>query len=319
MLSRPPRTWLSLLLGGAALFAANCSTDEHRTLAYGERVSSGSSGDLTGNSGAPSGDAGGSKGEAGTPHDEAAAGEHSAAVGGQPGGGGNGPGLGGANGAGAASGTASGGTAGAVVGGSGGTSDASAGNSGTGGSSGTGGRPDDGPCGDLDQNGVQDCQETLAKNSTFDASAASWSADPGVTAVWRAEDARGGKASGSVSLTFTSDVSGPGWTLAALGQCVPAWGEQEFEVGARSFIPDGQSGGQAQISLAMFGEDDCAGSFLEAKAPVTSTQSGSWQPLHGTTKMAAGTRSALVRLALSKPGSQASLEVRFDDILIRKK
>jgi hypothetical protein len=35
--------------------------------------------------------------------------------------------------------------------------------------------------------------------------------------------------------------------------------------------------------------------------------------------MPAGTRSVLVRLAASKPGSQVSLEVHFDDILFRKK
>jgi hypothetical protein len=55
---------------------------------------------------------------------------------------------------------------------------------------------DAGACGDLDQNGVQDCDETVARNPRFDASAEDWLADPGVTQVWQAEDARGKAGSG---------------------------------------------------------------------------------------------------------------------------
>jgi hypothetical protein len=196
---------------------------------------------------------------------------------------------------------------------------ANGGTSGSAGSAGTGGKPDDGPCGDIDQNGVQDCQETVAKNPTFDADANSWDAELNLTEVWKSDDARGTHGSGSLSVTFTTGTASPSWASSAASQCLPAWGETEFELGARAYIPAGQAGGNAQISLAIFGNDDCAGSFMGTTTPALSAEVGSWQVLHSSVKLPAGARSVLVRLITSKPGSQASLQVSFDDVLFREK
>jgi hypothetical protein len=137
--------------------------------------------------------------------------------------------------------------------------------------------------------------------------------------MWKSDDARGTHGSGSLSLTFTTATTNPGWATGAASQCLPAWGEKQFELGARAFIPTGQGGGTAQVSLAMFGNDDCAGSFMGTTAPALSTQAGSWQVLHSSVTLPAGTRSVLVRLALAKPGTQASLQANFDDVLFREK
>jgi hypothetical protein len=284
------------------VIAAGCAVDEQRDLSYGVGVSSGSASSLTeaagegGGGSAGSGDAGDRAIKVGETPDNS-----------RPGTASGGSGSGSAN----VSGSANAGNT--SLGGS-----ATNGGGSSGGFAGSGGMVDDGPCGDIDQNGVQDCQETLVTNATFDANADAWVADFGVNKLWQATDARG-KVSGSVSLTFATSNGGAGWVLAAIGQCLPAWSEQEFEVGGRSFIPAAQSGGRAEISLATFGEDGCQGSFLQSVVPALSAQAGSWQPLHGSAKMPAGTRSVLVRLAAAKPGSQASLEAQFDDILFRKK
>ena len=192
------------------------------------------------------------------------------------------------------------------------------GGSSPGGSAGTGGaQPDGGPCGDLDQNGVQDCDETLVANSAFNTDVQKWDADPSMTTAWQSSDARGAQASGSMSLKFVTPTSGQGWAIAAAGQCIQAWGEQGFELGARVFIPKDQAGGNAQIGLVFLGEDDCAGSFLGTTTPALTTQAGAWQVLRTSARLPAGTRSALVRLAVTKPGTQASLEAHFDSVLFR--
>lgn len=190
---------------------------------------------------------------------------------------------------------------------------------GGGGSAGTGGTPDDGPCGDIDQNGVQDCQETIAKNATFDADTTGWDTEFNLTEAWKADDARSTHGSGSLSITFTTANPNGGWASGAASQCLPAWGEKQFELGARAFIPNGQGAGNAQINLAIFGNDDCAGSFMGTTTPAIAAQAGSWQVLHSSVKLPAGARSVLVRLAATKPGSQASLQVSFDDVLFREK
>jgi len=324
-MSLPPSLAVRRLLWCAPfVIAGACSVDQGRGLSYG--VSNGSANSLTeaagegsgGNgSGSGPGDAGESAAPGGAPNGSSAgvaSGGNSPASGGEPSHEAGAPSV-----AGSAV-VVGGNNAGGVANGGQTSQGGSVTNGGSSGSTsaGSGGTVDDSPCGDVDQNGVQDCQETLAKNAAFDTNVDGWIADPGVTKVWQADDARG-KASGSVRLTFATSNGGSGWVLAAVGQCVPAWSEQEFEVGARSFIPTGQGGGRSEVSLAVFSEDDCHGGFLDSLVPVLSAETGSWQSLHGNVKMPAGTRSVLVRLAASKPGSQASLEVHFDDILFRKK
>lgn len=297
------------------LLVVGCPVDQDRGLSYGVGVSSGSASSLTeageGGGGAVAGVGSGGATMGGTPENTAqggAAGQEERGQAGESASGGSTAPTAGSSNAGGGSTSGSGGAGGS----------SSTGGTALAGAAGSGGKPDDGVCGDLDQNNVQDCQETLAKNSTFDANADGWVADPGISKVWQAADARG-KSSGSMRLDFATTSASSSWVLAAAGQCLPAWSDDELEVGARSFIPDGQAGGRAEVSLAIFTEDDCHGGFLDSLVPVQSSETGSWQALHGSVKMPAGTRSVLVRLAASKPGSQASLQVQFDDILIRKK
>lgn len=303
------------------LAVAGCPVDESRDLTYGVGMTRGSASSLTeGGSESDGGNGEGAHGgvNTGGAHDGGGAGKNGAAGSpasdaGAPAGGV--PSFGGGGGSSSTSG--SGGAGGSVLAGNGGSGSGTAGTSA--GSSGTGGKPDDSPCGDLDQNSVQDCQETLAKNAAFDSNVDQWLADPGVTKAWRLDEARDGMPSGGLSVTFTTGGASSGWALGAVGQCLPAWTDEEFEVGARCLVPADQGGGSAQLSLAIFAEDDCKGSLLESRTPVLSAQIGSWRALHGSVKMPAGTRSVLVRLAAAKPGPQTTLEVHFDDILFRKK
>ena len=79
------------------------------------------------------------------------------------------------------------------------------------------------------------------------------------------------------------------------------------------------AGAYYDTRTALIGNDDCAGRFLGSTTPVLTALAGTWQALRSSAKLAAGTRSVMVRLALAKPGTQPSLEARFDDILLREK
>jgi len=328
MISALPASTRRAFWCASLVLLAGCSVED-RALNYGaSAISSGSSSGLTaaggdagqGSSGGEAGDAPGAGGTAGENTDGGAR-----AAAGTAGGGRAPTETGGAASTGGvaptAGNSASGGVSGGGLSGSGGMS-GSGGAGGSGGASGSGGsagKPDEGPCGDIDQDGVQDCQETIAKNPGFDADVKSWDVDFNLTQAWKNEDARGTTGSGSMSVVFTTAVGDSSWAAGAASQCLPAWGEKQFELGARAFIPAGQGAGTAQLSLALFGSDDCAGNFLGTTTPALSIQTGAWQVLHSSVKLPAGTRSVLVRLTATKPGTQATLEVHFDDVLFREK
>lgn len=298
------------------LMLTDCSVEE-RTLEFGFAVGSKShseAGSSGGDESEASGGDGGSLGAMG-PGD---GGEPAAPVGGRPPSSGGAPADGG-EGVGATGGSsmAGGGGNGGAASGSGGSGGSP--NGGAGGSSGTGGSPDAGTCGDIDLNGVEDCDETLVANASFGQAVAEWTAEANIDQAWSASDARGKPGSGSIIVTNAKPGQGEGWGVAGTGQCLPAAGGEVYEIGARAQIPTGQAQGRATIMLAIFGNDDCQGTFLKSVTPALLAATGDWQVLRGSAKMPPATRSFYVRLAAEKPNAQPSLEVRFDDVLVRQK
>jgi hypothetical protein len=212
-----------------------------------------------------------------------------------------------------------GGAPGAGTGNTAGT-DANAGSINNGGS---GGNPDvepgNFPCGNLNRNDVDDCAETLVANSRFDASGSSWDNEGTLLQTWKAEDARGGAGSGSLSLINTNVVPGAiGKTGLASHQCLLAWTGDEFELGARVRIAAGQGSGEAGVNLIFFGGDGCEGDVLGGKDVAFTSETGKWVVVRNKLEIPAGTRSARVRLMIAKPFEQASFEAQFDDVLVVK-
>jgi len=189
------------------------------------------------------------------------------------------------------------------------------------GSGGSGGEPFISPCGDLNQNRVDDCEETLVQNSRFDTASSSWSADanPKLLQAWDGVDARAQTGSGSLLVLNTNVVEGTGNTSLGSGQCLVAWGNQTFEFGARALMKAGQGGGKAAINVLVFGQDACSGDVIQGITPSTVSVAGAWQVVSGAARMPPAARSMLVRLVASKPFAQSSLEVLFDDVLVREK
>jgi hypothetical protein len=204
-----------------------------------------------------------------------------------------------------------------------GGSSVNGGTGGSGGSGGSGGDPDVEPgnfaCGNLNRNGVDDCVETLVKNSRFDTSGADWDAESSLAQLWKPDNARGGSGSGSLLLTNTTVVpGGTGKTALASHQCVVAWGGDQFEVGARVHMAGGQGGGVAGINLIFYGNDGCDGTLLGGQDVAFASETDRWVVVRNQLSIPAGTRSARVRLTVAKPFAQPSLEAQFDDVLVVK-
>lgn len=216
-----------------------------------------------------------------------------------------------------------------ALGGAGGA--AGAGGSGGSGSSGRAGRSGDGglgaggggggaPCGDLDQDRVDDCAETLIQNSRFDLDVRYWVAEVLTTQAWDPRNARSGTGSGSMLISNVAPVdSALGAFMAGGHQCLQVTAGASYEVAVRALIPGGQPAGEAALNVQVFGADDCAGSFLQAQTLASTTDVDTWSVLEGEISTPPSARSMWVRLAASKPFTQATLVALFDDVLVRQK
>jgi hypothetical protein len=308
-----PALWLAVIIAG-------CGVDE-RPLSFtiGEHTSPDGSGSSGGNPDVTS------SGQGGGASTDSGAGAGSEPVGGRGGmNGGGKPAVGGRAGS-SANGGANGGqhmNGGSANGGvaSGGASIGGASVAGMGGMAGSGGAPLIFPCGDLNQNYVDDCAETLVKNSRFDTDTKGWEAEPLLQQHWDPTNATGGTSSGSLFVAnMTVIPSLTGYTTVGSRQCISALTAQRYDVGARVFIKGGQGSGDAGINLLIFADDGCTGTYIGGQTVRTVADVDAWRVLEGEVAMPPAARSMYVRLVASKPLAQASLQVLFDDVLVSEK
>jgi len=281
--------WASLAFASAlvCLSGAGCTPDE-RELALGLKVHE--------------------RGEAGSNESSAGA-EALAGSAGSAGAGSAASGQAGEAGAAGAPPLASGGTSPSLGGTAGVSNDAGANDAGS------AGAPFVGPCGDMDNNAVDDCSETIVQNSRFDSNVDHWS-----SAVWNARNARSSTSSGSLLVVNDSPVSPEaGFKMVAAEQCLQVTGDFDYEVAARVLIPAGQGGGFGGLNLWIFASDGCQGTFITALTPATTQVVDAWTVVQGSFKMPTAARSMTVRLAATRPFPQAKLQVLFDDILVKQK
>jgi hypothetical protein len=231
--------------------------------------------------------------------------------------------LGGTSGASGAAGTVAI-TIGGGTGGNGGSGGHAAGGSSVGGasagSSGAGGSGGQLPCGDIDQDKVDDCVETLVQNSRFDSDLSYWFAEPLEAQTWDSRNARAGMGSGSILVSNMAPVaSAPGSFMVGAHQCLQVTAGAIYEMAVRVLIPGQQGGGEAGINVEVFGADDCAGSFLEAQTVASTMDVDSWLVVQGELEVPSTARSMWVRLVAIKPFAQTALGALFDDVLVRPK
>jgi hypothetical protein len=173
-------------------------------------------------------------------------------------------------------------------------------------------------CPDLDQNGVQDCKETLVANPGLNVNVASWTPGDGSVGVSRSSaDASGMSASGSIAVDDTTVLDADGATTASANQCVAVVDGATYAT-ARYLMPTAQAGqATATLILQYYGSADCSGTAVDAYTTPAGGATDAWSRLEGTHTAPAGAHSMLVRLAVTKPSRQATTRASFDDVLVR--
>jgi len=190
----------------------------------------------------------------------------------------------------------------------------------TAGSAGTAGAPVIFPCGDLNQDAVDDCQQTLVQNSRFDANVSGWDRENSTTQAWDASNASGKPDSGSIQISNTSPVvDAAGALTAGSHQCVTVTPRTNYDFAARVMLGAGQVGGQAGVTIWLFDDDACAGNLVTGATPLVGGVAGSWTTLKSTFWISGGVHSMYVRLVAIKPFTQAALSVFIDDVLVAKR
>lgn len=182
-----------------------------------------------------------------------------------------------------------------------------------------GGSIDPPGCPDLDGSGVGDCEETLAKNASFNNGYDSWVPEPDILLSWRREDASAAAQPGLVSLTSARVLQSDSFATAGASQCIPVMEIGAYTISVHLFIPRGQGGGSGGIGALYFATENCRDTALGAHQSPNLPTVGEWVVAGGEAQVPIGTRSVLVRLLTVKPFRQQSLEILFDDVLVRKR
>jgi len=215
--------------------------------------------------------------------------------------------------------TANGSNGGATVGETPGDAGATSGGAPVVETAGSGGSAAGGRCVDLNEDGVDDCSQTLVKNSRFDANSDGWTAETLLTATWDARDASGNAGSGSLLLSNTASVAqGPGSLMVGAHQCIPTAPGTTYDVAAQIMIAAGQADGAGGIDVTMYDDDACQANVVSAHTPFWGGSLGQWTTLKGSVWVPGGVHSLLVRLVAIKPFTETELKVLIDDVLFAK-
>jgi len=259
---------------------------------------SGNGSDAGATDGGSAGRGGGSAGNASSAGDSGTAGQTEVA------GSANGTAGSAGNGGAASGGSASGGTA------SGGTNQA--------GSLGQAGKLEF-PCGDLNQDAVDDCSQTLVQNSRFDSAASGWDAEPSLTQQWDNSNATDKPGSGSLMLSNSAPVAQAiGSIVIGSRQCIPVTPTTNYDFAARVMLAAGETSGQAGVNVWLFDDDACQGNLVSGNTPISGGATGKWTVLSGKFWVPGNVHSMYVRLVAIKPFAQPSLKVLIDDVLVAK-
>jgi hypothetical protein len=172
-------------------------------------------------------------------------------------------------------------------------------------------------CPDLDENGVEDCSETLVSNADFSRGIELWRAEPDILIREEHADASENVLPASLRVESIRAFDSDALATAGASQCVLASGEGEYAFFAHVFLPEGQESGSAGISALFFDSEDCSGVASGAFMSKLVTDTEQWLSVGGTSEAPPTALSVSVRLLTVKPFRQPKLEALFDDVLVR--
>jgi hypothetical protein len=173
------------------------------------------------------------------------------------------------------------------------------------------------PCPDLDENEVLDCDETLAKNATFDSNAASWAAETGVEVTWDEDDAHGKDDSGSLDLENVSVAERDGLVMLGARQCFDLDGDAVYQIGAEISVREEGEDRQGGFQFIVYSGPLCTGDALHIVNSARVTTSD-WRAPTITYLTPTVAQSAAMRFITLKQFRDASVSIRIDNVLVRK-
>lgn len=187
---------------------------------------------------------------------------------------------------------------------------------GTGGACGCGGEGGKPRCPDIDGNRVLDCDETLAKNGSFDDDVSHWTNDTGVASSWRDSDSHDGENSGSMALEIQTVADQDGSVMLGTRQCFSADGGAVYYYGVEVSVAEGAEGFQAGIQLLVHDTPGCSGQPV-SKADSNFVTGSAWNIAQLTFWTPPTAQSITLRLTTIKPFRAEPEKVRFDNVLVR--
>lgn len=107
-------------------------------------------------------------------------------------------------------------------------------------------------------------------------------------------------------------------TLADVSQCIVVEPGAKYLLFSQSFIPVGQGSGYTSNSLFFFSSANCRGFLIDVFTSDPSSVVNTWTKLISRPVAPPTAQSVLVRMVVGKPLRQASLQVLFDNVLLRR-
>ena len=171
-------------------------------------------------------------------------------------------------------------------------------------------------CPDLDENGVEDCDETLVQNADFSFGISLWKPEPDVIIQSSQEDASENSPAGSLSVSSVRTFDSEALVEVGASQCIALPGVGEYAFFAQLFLAGEQESGSARLAALFFEFENCTGQAIGSYDSDTITDTDEWIIAGGIAEAPDGTASVSIRLMTVKPFQQETLEVLFDDVLL---
>lgn len=155
----------------------------------------------------------------------------------------------------------------------------------------------------------------LLTNGGFDGGTSGWQlvSEPGrYRSEWRAEDATGDVASGSVRIEHLGDAAS---AYTAAIQCVAVSAGATYQTAARFRVPAGQSGsGAGIVGISWYASPGCSGGYIQGGVLLTRDTVGGWNRETGSVTAPAGAVAARIELQVELETAGTTLFGDFDDI-----
>lgn len=177
----------------------------------------------------------------------------------------------------------------------------------------------DASCPDLDQNTILDCDETLAKNPTFDRDVNGWTPEADGAIAWNEFDWKASLDSGSITVKNRAKGASSGDAPhTAAKQCIRIADNRTYDVYAQMYLRGPTQTAYGAVSGRVFAADDCTGAALDIQSSLNLNTVDQWLTLKTTLPAAAGVHSLLVELMVTKaPSTPGEVSVQFDNVLVR--